>query len=233
MTKADERGKLSRRLYVSLPTWEISIWTGSWVFGVGYAIYQLFLASKRLWRLLEQQDFEQGYLTGVRQDVSDTEWFTFTKCFATTIKFIILHFIGTQFFQRQNPKALTIFHFCLSLLHVLNVVGIRPTIFLMSQPLLMFVIGKTFKSTWIIWGASLGIIFMMNGDHMFGINDWVYAQSEWMIRYVTTVIMFWVNSRCVSYCLDNAWGDVIEDETSSKTWQFLKWQPFAFMYLYA
>ena len=61
-----------------------------------------------LWRLLEQQDFEQGYLTGVRQDVSDTEWFTFTKCFATTIKFIILHFIGTQFFQRQNPKVLKI-----------------------------------------------------------------------------------------------------------------------------
>ena len=61
-----------------------------------------------LWRLLEQQDFEQGYLTGVRQDVSDTEWFTFTKCFATTIKFIILHFIGTQFFQRQNPKVCTL-----------------------------------------------------------------------------------------------------------------------------
>ena len=47
-------------------------------------------------------------------------------------------------------------------------------------------------------------------------------------RYVTTVIMFWVNSRCVSYCLDNAWGDVIEDETSSKTWQFLEMATFCF-----
>ena len=40
--------------------------------------------------------------------------------------------------------------------------------------------------------------------------------------------MFWVNSRCVSYCLDNAWGDVIEDETSSKTWQFLEMATFCF-----
>ena len=60
-----------------------------------------------LWRILDSQDFEQGYLVGVRYDVSDTEWFTFTKCFATTIKFIIIHFIGTQFFQRQNQKVLT------------------------------------------------------------------------------------------------------------------------------
>ena len=40
--------------------------------------------------------------------------------------------------------------------------------------------------------------------------------------------MFWVNSRCVSYCLDNAWGDVIEDETSSKMWQFLEMATFCF-----
>ena len=42
-----ERTKLSKRLYVNLPTWEITIWTASWIMGVGYAMYQLYYASKR------------------------------------------------------------------------------------------------------------------------------------------------------------------------------------------
>ena len=42
-----ERAKLSKRLYGNLPTWEITIWTASWIMGVGYAMYQLYYASKR------------------------------------------------------------------------------------------------------------------------------------------------------------------------------------------
>ena len=41
------RARLSKRLYHNLPTWEISVWTGSWIFAVGYSMYHLFFASKR------------------------------------------------------------------------------------------------------------------------------------------------------------------------------------------
>ena len=39
--------------------------------------------------------------------------------------------------------------------------------------------------------------------------------------------MFWVNSRCVSYCLDNIWGDVVE-ETPSHFWNFIEMLSFCF-----
>ena len=79
MTKADERGRLSRRLYVSLPTWEISIWTGSWVFGVGYAIYQLFLASKRKSWIVLFKHVTKGSQCGKEKKISFETWEIFRE----------------------------------------------------------------------------------------------------------------------------------------------------------
>ena len=60
-----------------------------------------------LWRLLDNQDLDKGYLTSSVRDVSDnesdfTEWFTISKFFMQSLPWICLHTIGTQFFQRQN-----------------------------------------------------------------------------------------------------------------------------------
>ena len=58
-----------------------------------------------LWRLLDNHDLDKGYLTSSRRDVSDTEWFTFSKVFMQSLPWICLHTIGTQFFQRQNQSV--------------------------------------------------------------------------------------------------------------------------------
>jgi len=41
-----EKAKLAKRLYPSLATWEIILWTSTWIFGIGYAFYHVYLASK-------------------------------------------------------------------------------------------------------------------------------------------------------------------------------------------
>ena len=46
MATDDKRTKLAKRLYSSLAIWEILLWTAGWVFGVGYSIYHVYLASK-------------------------------------------------------------------------------------------------------------------------------------------------------------------------------------------
>merc|ERR1719361_2504370 len=110
---------------------------GKFLFGpvAGYFMYHLFYASHRLWRLLDNHDLDKGYLTSSRRDVSDTEWFTFSKVFLQSLPWISLHTIGTQFFQRQNQSALSIFHFLISLLHLNNALGLKPTLLLVCQPL--------------------------------------------------------------------------------------------------
>ena len=61
---------------------------------------------KGLWRLLDEGDFEPGYITKSRKDASDSEWHTFARCFVTSMPFMILHALGTQFFQRNNQKVI-------------------------------------------------------------------------------------------------------------------------------
>ena len=41
-----EKAKLGKRLYPSLATWEIMLLISTAFFGVGYAIYHVYLASK-------------------------------------------------------------------------------------------------------------------------------------------------------------------------------------------
>ena len=47
MANDEKRTKLAKRLYPNLATWEILLWTAGWIFGVGYSIYHVYLASKR------------------------------------------------------------------------------------------------------------------------------------------------------------------------------------------
>lgn len=221
------RARLSKRLYPNLPTWEISIWTSGWIFAVGYSMYHLFFASKRLWRLLDNHDLDKGYLTSSRRDVSDTEWFTFSKVFMQSLPWICLHTIGTQFFQRQNQSALSIFHFLISLLHLYNALGLKPTLLLVCQPLVMYMTYKLFKNIWAVWTVALLIITFNDYGILGQMMAWAFEDSHWEKKYISTVIMFWVNSRCVSYCLDNIWGDVVE-ETPSHFWNFIEMLSFCF-----
>ena len=47
MANDEKRTKLAKRLYPNLATWEILLWTAGWIFGVGYSIYHVYLASKQ------------------------------------------------------------------------------------------------------------------------------------------------------------------------------------------
>ena len=40
--------------------------------------------------------------------------------------------------------------------------------------------------------------------------------------------MFWINSRCVSFCLDYIWKEVPEEVGESKFWKFVKMIAFCF-----
>ena len=113
MTKADERGRLSRRLYVSLPTWEISIWTGSWVFGVGYAIYQLFLASKRKSWIILFKHVTKGSQCGKEKniiwDLRNISWIQFIFWYCHKVTYYTCQIRIKQQQQQQSTVDFTKF----------------------------------------------------------------------------------------------------------------------------
>lgn len=70
MTEVEKRQKLLKRLYPSLASWEILLWTSTWIFAVGYSILHVYWISRRYWRYLDQHDFEIGYFPASRKDIS-------------------------------------------------------------------------------------------------------------------------------------------------------------------
>ena len=65
------------------------------------------------------------------------------------------------------------------------------------------------------------------GKKCFSKNTYCFSDSHWEIESISTKIMFWVNCRCVSYCLDNIGRDVVE-ETTSHFWNFIEMLSFCF-----
>jgi len=208
MANDEKRTKLAKRLYPNLATWEILLWTAGWIFGVGYSIYHVYLASKRYWRYLSVHDFEPGFFAASRKDVSDNEWTIFSENLVRSTPWLILHFIGTQCFQRSQQNMIPIFHASLPLLYLTRILEIRPVILLLAQPLAVFIVAEITQLSIAVWGIAVGIIVM---NDTYGIGDfkaWAFEDSTWFIKYLTHVTMFWVNSRCVSFCLDHILKEV-------------------------
>lgn len=228
MANDEKRTKLAKRLYPNLATWEILLWTAGWIFGVGYSIYHVYLASKRYWRYLSVHDFEPGFFAASRKDVSDNEWTIFSENLVRSTPWLILHFIGTQCFQRSQQNMIPIFHASLPLLYLTRILEIRPVILLLAQPLAVFIVAEITQLSIAVWGIAVGIIVM---NDAYGIGDfkaWAFEDSTWFIKYLTHVTMFWVNSRCVSFCLDHIWKEVPVEAGESRFWKFVKMVAFCF-----
>ena len=120
------RSKLAKRLYPSLSTLEITIWTVIWLFGAGYSIYHIYIASER--RYLTTHDFEPGWGYLEAKDVSDKAWIILSQNLKQSVPWMLLNVIGTQYFQRQHQNLLPWFHLILPVLYL--------DLILMSDPIL-------------------------------------------------------------------------------------------------
>ena len=221
-----KKAKLRAKLYTGLSLREIVLWTSIWIFSVGYSMYHVYNASRRFWRYMAVQDFEKGFIGTYRKDVSDSEWATFSTNLFHTLPWLALHFIGTQFFQRQNEtRFLTIFHAAWPLLFVYSELGGGPLLLLLAQPFVLFVVAEIFGKAFFVWGGAIAIIAL--NDHLVikSFKEWAFEDSSFHTKYITHVIMFWINSRCVSFCLDHIWKEVHEE---SRLWKWVQLIGFCF-----
>ena len=67
----------------------------------------------------------------------------------------------------------------------------------------------------LVWAVSISYILLLNTFPLRDLKDWLFPDysSQMAEGYLTSVLMAWINARCVSFCLDRYWGRV-ERETS-------------------
>ena len=217
--------KLTSKLYADLPWYEIVIWSACWIFAVFYSMYKVYLASMKYWKYMPDERFEKGFMGSYRKDVSDHEWLGFTTNLRHSLPWYFVHFIGTQIYQRYYRRFLPIFQAGLPLLFIYFELGFRPLILLLAQPLVIFCMAEVFQITIFVWGSAVAIIGLNDYTYIAALKEWAFKGETFHTYYMTHVLMFWINSRCVSFCLDHIWKDVKEE---SRIWKFIQLIGFCF-----
>ena len=100
----------------------------------------------------------------------------------------------------------------------------RQLILLLTQPLLFFVVSEIIQQFAAVWIVAVGIIIY--SDYF---ENWAFENESSLDAYhITHMTMFWVNCRCVSFCLDHIWQDIPQLKQESIIWKFIKMVGFCF-----
>ena len=67
----------------------------------------------------------------------------------------------------------------------------------------------------LVWLVSISYLLLLNTYPLKDMKDWLFPDysSQMHEGYLTSVLLAWINARCVSFCLDRHWSRV-ERETS-------------------
>ena len=62
----------------------------------------------------------------------------------------------------------------------------------------------------LVWAVSISYILLLNTFPLRDMKDWLFPDyhSQMHEGYLTSVLMAWINARCVSFCLDRFWQRV-------------------------
>ena len=209
----EKQKKLSRLIYPSLSIYETSFVTAAWIFILGYAWYLVYTVSRKYYPLFISDGFMIttwfNQFLSYQADYTDHEWNVFVGNLMYTIPWIIFHFIGSQLLRRANKNLVPIFNVLLSMIYMGRVMGTKPTIWMFFQPLFMFLI-HLMGSSLLVWIVALAFLFIEKpvSGPLYYMNSYFLKECTNNDEYVIYVTWYWVNSRCVSFCLDRIWKEV-------------------------
>jgi len=225
----------AKKLYCSLSVLEISVYTATWICGVFYSLYTLYLAG------VEQ--LSRGELRyGVEKlrpwwrtwrhdrmfkDQADHEWITW-KISVYQIGIYVAFFPVFSWFTKRFFKDYSlIFNATYSIVVTGLLLGFLPLLYIF---LLIGVMFLTYlcNSTILVWAVSISYILLLNTFPLRDMKDWLFPDysSQMHEGYLTSVLLAWINARCVSFCLDRLWGRV--EREASLTSGFFMLTAFCF-----
>ena len=209
----DKKQLLEYLIYPSLSMAEITLLTATWII---FLLYEWYLAYK-----VSQKHYPEFLSKGLlvrtqfnkflehQADYRDREWNVFSEALIHRIPWILFHFLCSQLLRKWAKDSLPVFNLLLSALYLYTCVGYKPTLWLFFQPISMFLVHLS-GSSFLVWVASFVFLFVTQPfmgplHHM---HRYFVSQSTSAKHYVIVVTWYWVNSRCVSFCLDRIWKEV-------------------------
>ena len=223
--KEDERIKdnikvqlYERLIYPSLSTTETFLLTATWVIFLLYEWYLAYNVSQKNYHEFLSQGFmvktQFNKILTHQADYTDREWDVFSEALTNRIPWIFVHFLCSQLLRKWAKDILPMFNVLVSASYLCTWLGWKPTIWLFFQPLSMFFVHLTGSSV-LVWVASFVFLFVTKSftAPLYHMHKYLLKESDGAEHYVIIVTWYWVNSRCVSFCLDRIWKEV---EPSSK-----------------
>jgi len=202
---------LERKIYKDLPAVEFYLYALLWLGSISYASYLFHLESrKRRSALPKVKKYKpwwyplEGYLY---QDQYDHEWETwkFMASNSTWLFAALLFPVVSQVVKNVSLRWNTLITCIYSVIFTISLVGLKPVLYMMVQLILIFLVYLLTNKAIFVWIVALGYtqLKIKFDDYVFQTyEDWVFA------GYLTMVSTAWMNSRCVSFCLDRIWGRV-------------------------
>jgi len=210
--------RLSRQLYPSLSLLEISLYTATWISGVSLAIHSLYLVSLEQGRRLYTVDLTRPWWRFwssilMRRDGTDHEWETWKTTSLHVGALVVLYPFFSQVCKRVFSECSLIFSATYSVLVTMYLIGILPTLYLCLQIAVLWTAYLT-NSAKVVWVVAVSYILCLNMFPLKNMKDSLFPDhsSQLYQGYLTSVLLAWINARCVSFALDRIWHKV-EKET--------------------
>lgn len=233
-TKSLLEEKISKRLYPSLPSYELLFYAVSWCCGVFFALYRFYQACRTSTRELRNEldlvpSFWSLQQSLSRKDTSDHEWVTWKKSTHHVGLLVILQPVISQIIKRsQNcTKYLIAFNVFYPLIVTLHLLGTSATLSVFLQIVFLFLISLT-RSVKLLWVSAILYVVAQDYKPFTDLKSYIFPTYESLLYegYLTSVINAWINARCISFALDRIWGEVKSDEGYVQS--FLKLTAFCF-----
>ena len=96
---------------------------------------------------LSNKDFVPGFFEASSKDSSDISWTFVTESIFRLTPWMVLHSIGTQYFQRSQKTMIPIFHALIPICYLISILNVRPVIFLLAQPFAVFLVVEIIPHT--------------------------------------------------------------------------------------
>jgi len=211
----------ARKLYASLSFAEISVCTATWVCGVMYSLYNLYIVSidqvrrgniryalemvKPWWRFWRQDR--------VFRDVADHEWASWKQTAALVGVYVMLYPILSWCCKKFFKNFIILFSATYSVIITSMLLGSWAVLYIFICIFVMFGI-SLLNSAILVWAVSISYILLLNTFPLKDMKDWIFPDqaSQMYEGYLTSVLLAWVNARCVSFSLDRIWGKVEREQ---------------------
>ena len=214
--KIKEKNKvaiLERLIYPSLSFFETFFITAVWITFLLYVWYLAYKVSQKHYPdFLSENLLVKTRLNKIldhQADYSDREWKVFSEALTNRIPWILIHFILSQFLRKWSKEMLPLFNMVISASYLCYWFGTKPTFWLFIQPILMYIVHLSGSSV-IVWVGSFVLLFVTKQftGPLYYMHRYCTKESTGAENYVIIVTWYWVNSRCVSFCLDRIWKEV-------------------------